>query len=302
MIGLVEYIKDKNLGLRIGVETELFTYKGSFNEYLKWKRMNDNEINEHVFEDYYYTFIHLTNKHTHESLTYGFHWINEMLKPHDPTQLIKALNKQYAKKYKCPIKLLNSIESKNSLKRITLLVPTLLVINDDNFLGKFADICDTYMYCIRGVDKDNFNEKWTPVDIEPILGDNCTDFIKNDCNGIIYHITLKDNEDSIERKGINPHAPNDLDRFEYNRIYFACGKNWEEAKRSIHYIVYSLKNKQKNFTPENLIVLKVDVSKIKNIEFYRDPSDYSESDAVFTFITIPPKYIEGKIIYSKISK
>lgn len=296
MIGLVEYIKNRKLGFEMPIYTGS-KYKGSFNEYLKRNDISENEINEQVFENYYKDFNYHSKHSNKYSLTYSFEWINEMLKSHNPKLLIKALNREFVEKYKYPIKYLYDNASKNSLKRITLSVPTKLVIDLKDF-DEFMNICDTYMYCVRSIDDNDFNEKYTPVDIEPIIGDNCTGFVKNECNGIIYHITSKNNEKSIEKKGINPKTPS-KDRFEFNRIYFCCGKNWKEAKESTINIGKSL-ILDKQFSEDELIVLKIDISKIQNVEFYRDPSDYPNSDAIFTFITIPPKFIQGKLIYNKL--
>lgn len=101
-------------------------------------------------------------------------------------------------------------------------------------------------------------------------------------NKILYHYSLKKYENKIKKYGLTPRSKND--EYDYPDSIFLLKENTPDDDK-IALIKQRYKTKEER---ENLIEIKIDVSKLQNdINFYIDPdkSNYS----IFTYDNISPK-------------
>lgn len=133
-------------------------------------------------------------------------------------------------------------------------------------------------YITEKIDKDLL------IAIEPNFGTKCTDFVYNECNGLIFHITSKEKyEYFIKDIGIKPFEGTYRNFTE--RTFFICGKTKEEIIENIEFIIDQL-NKS------NPIILMIDLKKHKyNVDFYYDPSEDNWHNCIYCNAWFPITYI-----------
>lgn len=100
--------------------------------------------------------------------------------------------------------------------------------------------------------------------IEPIFSEKCNDYVINECGGILYYITSKQNYDKkISYKGLVPREGDDKKyRFFTERIFLYGGKSKKDILENTKKILDQINN-------YNYVILKIDVNRL-NIDWYRD--------------------------------
>lgn len=278
-------------------------YKGSFDKFMEINNLSEDQINEEIIDVYYRLTWGNTLQFRHNNPidmpTNCFVWINEMLESHDVKYLLRNLNKEFVNKGYKAIKILSEDKSKSEISGVELKVSKDLFINKNDY-DLFEQIIDKFMWFVSNIEGyENEENDYLIIHILPIKGTKCTDFIFKECKGILYHITKKENIKKIEHTGLRAKSKNHTDMFNTNRLFFCCGKNIDDIKETIKDVS---KSKYDKTDKNDLVVIKINISKLKYIEFYRDPTDYENSDSVFTFVNIPPKFIEGYIKYTNLIK
>lgn len=131
--------------------------------------------------------------------------------------------------------------------------------------------------------------------IEPLVENNCNDYIYKDCNGIVFHLTDKENVNKILKVGLRPkyvkhETINNLKYKQHNNINYK-GKIYVAAISDLSTVKYKIKEiKDKLFKNDNNIkVLKIRLP--NNIDFYKDNAMYDDI-SYFTYTPIDSKYIE----------
>lgn len=258
-------------------------------------------------------------------------FINEMLKSHDADIVIKQIKKEFEKygnieitnkghkkkKYregleitliKVPLKLFESKEKEKFEKRWDALGWTLVGYGT----GKSAD--DESFWCtFNESDISKFNENGEEFVIgvvEPKTTQDMTDYIYNDCGGIIYHVTLQTRIESIKKSGFRLKNKSGGRKFE-PRIYFTAAPDPKTLKKRIAKI-YSRKNYDKEMTWNDYHVrdnedwyaevLVIDLNKLNyKIKVYDDYiDDYGKNGAFYTYDMIPPNTITDTLTYKTI--
>lgn len=274
-------------------------YKGSFDKYMENNNLTEDQITEEIIDEYYRETWERTRRTRHNNPinmpTNCFTWINEMLESHDVKYLLKNLNKEFVNKGYKAIKILATDKSKSEISGVDLQIDKNLFINKNDY-DIFEKIVDTFMWFVSDIDRyENKETDYLIIHILSIKGTKCTDFVIKECKGNLFHITLKSNLENIERTGLRGKSKNHSDMFKTNRLFFCCGKNIDNIKETVKDIA---KSKYDKTDKNDLVIIKINISKLKYIEFYRDPTDYENYDSVFTFVNIPPKFIEGYIKYT----
>lgn len=148
---------------------------------------------------------------------------------------------------------------------------------------KFRQLLNLYNYFITYIDKEN-----KLIHLEPNIPDNMTDYVYNDCNGIVYHITKTDiYETKIKKYGLKPKTAS------YRKfpecVFVTTGKNEQEIKENIKYVKDILTDDPPYF--RNTCILKIDLNKYKNkITLYKDNG--MENNSFWTSEYIPPYCIK----------
>lgn len=138
-------------------------------------------------------------------------------------------------------------------------------------------------YITEKIDKDLL------IIIEPNFGTKCTNFVYNNCNGLIFHITNKYSyEHNIKYKGLKPKY-GDIKKYRYfkERIFLICGETKEEIINNIKLII-----KQKGYDKNDYVLLMIDLKENKyNVDFYYDPSEDNWHNCIYCNAYFPDKYI-----------
>lgn len=266
-------------------------YRGycTFEEYCDKNSFNENDITDFQI-DYYYSNIY--SKFNERSIEGHIFLINESLKSHTKEKLIKRLqdllkNNNYsvyevneendpgiviiATNYK------NDLVSEESLKSLQLL---------NNDLSKNVyDIIDFFRYHISYISREG---KTYFIYLEPAFTKDCTKKVKENGN-VVFHITHKNNVNSILKKGLRPKVGRTpLDggyRYFPNRLFVI--NNSENIEKDLDKIIADKEL-------SDYVILKIDL-KDHNIGFYVDEASENEN-FMYTLHAIPPKLIE---IYKK---
>lgn len=124
--------------------------------------------------------------------------------------------------------------------------------------------------------------------IEPLVENNCNDYIYKDCNGIVFHLTDKENVNKILKVGLRPKY---VKHETINNLKDNIGKIYVAAISDLSTVKYKIKEiKDKLFKNNNNVkVLKIRLP--NNIDFYKDNAMY-DNISYFTYTPIDSKYIE----------
>ena len=131
--------------------------------------------------------------------------------------------------------------------------------------------------------------------IETLFENNYNDYIYKDCNGIVFHLTDKENINKILKVGLRPkyvkhETINNLKDKQHNNIDYK-GKIYVAAISDLSTVKYKIKErKDKLFKNKNNVkVLKIRLP--NNSDFYKDNAMYDDI-SYFTYTPIDSKYIE----------
>jgi hypothetical protein len=153
-------------------------------------------------------------------------------------------------------------------------------LNDSELSNEINDILKFHNYYITLI---YFYAYSNVLILEPIQTENATDVVKQ--YNYVYHITHKDNIQSILKKGLRPKVKksNEDDRYRYytDRIFLIL--NTDDVKKDVKRVINDL-NLLRDYA-----ILKIDISKL-NITYWWD--DASKGNTVYTVESIHPKFIE----------
>lgn len=170
---------------------------------------------------------------------------------------------------------------------------------EDKTLPKeLSDIMNFYNYyfsCVRPIyyDDENKNVKYYVILCEPKYSDKVTDVVYNKYNGILYHVTLKENVDRILKRGLQVKGDKNDYRYIEPRISFFLSDE-EDVERMARLIAL-----QKRYKEGSYAILKIDLNygeknKFNNssysIDFYKD-NLYDSENYVYTYGLIHPRFI-----------
>lgn len=121
-----------------------------------------------------------------------------------------------------------------------------------------------------------------PMKIEPV-----TDFVKNECGNVLYHLCLKRNTDLILKSGLMTKCGENSSRLIDKRVFLICGKTKEDILYNINKVCET-----KGWIDADYDIIEVNVGK-HNIDFYRDCfyDDYRRY-IVYTYGYFPPSMLK----------
>lgn len=144
----------------------------------------------------------------------------------------------------------------NKGKSIILNIPDIrknieLIKKTVNSFGYYLNTCTHY---------DAYHHDWVVMTFFPIYDNDVNDIVYK--HKYIYHVTNLSNKDSILKNGFIPMSSNKF--FNYpKRCHFFI-----DSKENSKLFKYDFTNNQEN----KYVIFTLDTTKIKNVDFYRDPN------------------------------
>ena len=199
-----------------------------------------------------------------------------LIKSYDTNKLISIIRKKYP----------NTDYSYNNSKSKEYLF--IIYFNDEKDYNDFFEDfyiqhqLDFFGYYITSYDK---TEKC--IVFEPNFGTKCTNFVYDNCNGLIFHVTSEEKYNQyIKNKGLKPFE-GDIKKYRYfsERIYLSCGESKEEIIENIDFLIQQL-------NVNNPVIIMIDLKEHNyNVDFYYDPSEDSWHNFIYCNAWFPEKYI-----------
>ena len=166
---------------------------------------------------------------------------------------------------------------------------------EDKDIPDFCNELLTQNYSASYIINEYLKSVNTTKTIETLFENNYNDYIYKDCNGIVFHLTDKENINKILKVGLRPkyvkhETINNLKDKQHNNIDYK-GKIYVAAISDLSTVKYKIKEiKDKLFKNNNNVkVLKIRLP--NNIDFYKDNAMYDDI-SYFTYTPIDSKYIE----------
>lgn len=198
----------------------------------------------------------------------GYDSIDEMLQSHDSMKLMAKLRREYPKYIDIEIDPDTASGGENEIIRIWGISPR------DR---KFLNIIQFFNYHVTGRDEDGWiyiEPRYTEKISLPLSSHRC-----------VYHLTPKDNLDSITRRGLRVRSGNPSRNYPERIYFFTCPPDQVRIIASrVASAIYP--------GEDDLVVLKINTNS-HHIDFYRDTAmgglmDYS----LFAYENIPAEIIK----------
>ena len=166
----------------------------------------------------------------------------------------------------------NPITKTNSL---TLFVSNDSLVNNE----EFKSLLNFYNYYVSFCEKRKYNDiDYYEIYIEPYKPKDKTDYIYNDCKGIVYRFVNDNGLKRLNHHGLVPR--HDTDRYYPRYIFVIADKDKSRLKDTLSKVQQEIKK-------TNLHLIKIDLNKYENkLRFYVDPASVNY-DAFVTREYIP---------------
>lgn len=211
--------------------------------------------------------------------------LNETLISHDYKKFINEIKTLFDN---IDIEIIDSNSTNKSFNIVTQNNDTYEKIKQDK---KFISLYKFYNYSVT-YDDTPYNNEYV-IYVEPNVTTDVTDYVYNECEGIVYHITFDANTYSIMHNGLRPKGKNTDNKDKHSKQYrnfservFCIAAPKDKVDDAIKEIAKS-KGYRKRYA-----TIKIDLSSLSNkIKFYRDTSYYDNDHAVYTFTYIPKEFL-----------
>lgn len=139
-----------------------------------------------------------------------------------------------------------------------------------------------------------YNKNLYCILCEPKYSEKVTKIVYEKYNGILYHLTTKQNWKNIKLKGLQLRGNSNLYRYIEPRINFILGNNEHDIYERANTIM-----KQKGYSKEECVLLKIDLNAGRknefnksaySLDFYKDTL-YNEEYFVYTYGLIHLRFI-----------
>ena len=269
----------------------------------KWKSCNVNglqsideflEVNSLTEIDNGIWFRYFDSLNENREYDTQFDWQNfiyeTLIKSHNSDILTKKLKDTFEDIIEIEnFKLINH-ENVNSLR---IYIEKSKDILTDN---RFVKLIELFNYFISKIEKRNGIEV---ILLEPVFGNNLDSYIENECEGIVYHITNKNNRESILKLGIRSKGYIDLSKKEKINIDLKNDNNWYRKFPKRIYFIANGKNfrndifqlmRDKNLTLDTMSIFKCKIDR-KYLSLYNDPL-YESKNFCYGYGFMHPNQIE----------
>lgn len=201
-----------------------------------------------------------------------------ILKSYDPSKLIAAIKKEFGDVVvdSYIMNYVGMIDGTSSPRSFGI------QLRDDTDVDKFKKqiqhIINLYNYKIT-----EYIAKERVIFFEPSIPEDATDYIYNDCDGVVYHITKTKNVQSILSKGLRLKSGITYRKFD-ERIFFTAAPVSFLVKNNIYKIAAD-----KRYELSEMSIIKIELNKYsKKIRVFRDPQS-THAEGFYTMEYIPSK-------------
>lgn len=259
---LSDYIREISLPAADGYRT--------FEEFIDVNHISEEQINERIIDTYLKT-------SQSNVFRYNVREIFETLsKSHDHEKLIDRM----CSVFKDEIHDVTIIRTKSSVKSFYF------TVHGDDFdilmNDKFTHLIEFFNYTISEIKKyKNHGDDEYVVYVEPTYSEKVTDYVYDECDAKIYHVTRSSNYHRIMHRGLQM-KPGDDYRVFVPRIYVSFGRDGDTIKNNVKHTIEQLRY-------DDYVILEIDLSHY-DIDVYRDTSSDNEFDG-YVYAYIPPKFI-----------
>ena len=235
-----------------------------------WLYINDidcNDISEELQFDYERTMWNPIRGPKYDILQENVIYEN-INKSYSSKELVNELINKYYDNIIKPRFVETMKDDKNSF---TIEINNKELINNE----EFKSLLNFYNYYVSYCEKRKNNYE---VYIEPYKPEEMTDYIYNDCKGIVYRFVNDNGLKRLNHHGLVPRHDND--RY-YPRYIFVVGdKDKNELKETLLKV-------QREIKKTNIHLIRIDLNKYENkLKFYKDPASVNY-DAFVTREYIP---------------
>ena len=194
-----------------------------------------------------------------------------ILRSYKSEKLLDKINKKFGN-YLYDGKEVNPVTKTNSL---TLFISDDELVNDE----EFKSLLNSYNYYVSFCEDRKYGDiKYYEVYIEPYKPKEKTDYIYNDCKGIVYRFVNDNGLKRLNHHGLVPRHDND--RYYPRYIFVVADKDKNELKETLLKV-------QREIKKTNIHLIRIDLNKYENkLKFYKDPASVNY-DAFVTREYIP---------------
>ena len=194
-----------------------------------------------------------------------------ILKSYKSEKLLDKINKKFGN-YLYDGTEVNPVTKTNSL---VLFISDNKLINDE----EFKSLLNFYNYYVSFCEDRKYNDiKYYEVYIEPYKPEEKTDYICDDCKGIVYRFVNDNGLKRLNHHGLVPRHDND--RYYPRYIFVIADKDKNKLKETLMEV-------QREIKKTNIHLIRIDLNKYENkLKFYKDPASVNY-DAFVTREYIP---------------
>lgn len=241
----------------------------SLTEILQAEIVNPDDLTEEEYfdrylENYYNPYVKYQEK-IYESILHSY----------DPNKLLKTLQREFGE---------DVIKRKDSgggydpnigMRTVEFVCS----VGDEKRIlnsNQFKSILNLFNYTYtKSTEIERNGHKMKRVTLEPNITDDYTKTVYDIWNGVVYHVTLKEYEESILKNGLRPKSAKEIDlkrgikyRNFDERIFLTGGPDW---KHNLLMIIGG-----KGFTNQKFTIFRIDLKKNRHkIRLFKDPMSTS---------------------------
>ena len=194
-----------------------------------------------------------------------------ILKSYKSEKLLDKINKKFG----------NYLYDGTEINPVTKTNSLVLFISDDKLINdeEFKSLLNFYNYYVSFCEDRKYNDiKYYEVYIEPYKPEEKTDYIYNDCKGIVYRFVNDNGLKRLNHHGLVPRHDND--RYYPRYIFVIADKDKNKLKETLSKV-------QREIKKTNIHLIRIDLNKYENkLKFYKDPASVNY-DAFVTREYIP---------------
>ena len=245
----------------------------TFEEYCAANHIDENNIDDLVHESFVdenWSFVRHKPYYLYKSYVY-----ETLLKSYDTKKLYDEILDNFGE---------HIVDNYSAYNDKATIKSLLLKYKDNSFKDndKFKQILNLYNYFITYDDVKN-----KELHLEPNVPDDCTNYVYNDCDGIVYHLTNQYiYATKIKLYGLKPKTGKYREFPE--RVFLFTGETERRLETNLEYCVTILKDDPiYKSGKNNMVLLTIDLKKYKNkISIFKDNG--MDNDSYWTSEYIPP--------------
>ena len=258
--------------------------KYSFERYCKENNIDEHSITDSTHEQFVmdnWSFLQYRPYYEYKSCVYEI-----LLSSYDAQKLYSELMSRFGDSL---VEYHRMYNKKATNKSISLKYKELGFVDSE----EFKTLLNLYNYTLTYIDEDT-----KEINLEPNIPDDLSEYVYDECGGVVYHITKYFKVGNIKKYGLKPKTGKYRDFSE--RVYFTTGNDSNDIRNGLDRI-YDIFTQDKTFDPSTLVVIQVNLNKYGHkVTLFRD--NVIDDNAYWTSEYIPPYCFEKILFYNDFMK